>query len=61
MNRAKAAIVKRVEGKKGQPTVREMKAQITQGQDSAKKILAEIVTSSRPALSVSAKSRAKAI
>jgi hypothetical protein len=57
MNRAKAAIVKRVEGKKGRPTVREIKAQITHGQDSAKKILAEIVTNSRRALPAPSKPR----
>jgi hypothetical protein len=51
MSRSKAAIVKRVEGKNGGPTVAQMRAQLTQGQDSAKKILAEIgVTSKATAL-----------
>lgn len=46
MNRAKAAIVKRVEKrveKQGvRPTAAEMKAQLTRGEDSAKRILAKM-------------------
>jgi hypothetical protein len=42
MSRAKAAIVKRAEKQGARPTAAEMKAQLTSGQDSAKRILAKM-------------------
>jgi len=59
MSRGKAAIVRRVEaeGKKGKPTVSQMKAQLTRGQDGAKRILAEIIANPRSPLPGPAKPR----
>jgi hypothetical protein len=57
MSRGKAAIVRRVEGKNGKPTVSQMKAQLTRGQDGAKRILAEIIANPGSPLPVAAKPR----